>query len=156
MKLRILMSATAISGLCASTVWSADYSVKRTLQLSSSSTEVWNVVGDFCDIDDWHPDLVACTLKVIDGSLHRSVTSDDGAVYLEKRIAVDPGLSYTYRIIDSPLPIKNFTATFSIEPLDGSLVSWSARFMSDDPKMADTISEMIEIGISEIESKLAQ
>ena len=156
MKLRTTITAIAISGLWATSVWSADYNVERTLQLSSSSTEVWNLIGDFCDVDDWHPDLVACSLNVIDSGLHRSVISVDGAAYLEKRISVEPGLSYTYRIIDSPLPIENFTATFSIEPLDGSLVSWSARFSSDDPTMANTISAFIENGMSEIESKLAE
>ena len=31
-----------------------------------------------------------------------------------KRIAVEPGRSYTYAIVSSPLPIERYTATFSI------------------------------------------
>lgn len=156
MKLGSLVTAIVVTGLCTTNAWSADYKVQRTLQLSSSSTEVWNVVGDFCDIDDWHPNLQACTLKVIDGRLHRSVTTVAGTVFLEKRIAADPGLSYTYTAVHSPLPIENFTATFSIEPLDGSLISWSVRFSSDDPQMEAVVAEMLDVGIAAIESQLAQ
>lgn len=156
MKLRSLITATAIAGLCATNAWSADFKVQRTLQLSSSSTEVWNVVGDFCDIDDWHPNLQSCTLKVIEGRLHRSVVTADGAIYLEKRIANESGLSYTYTVMDWPLPIEKFTGTFSIEPLDGSLISWSVRFSSDDPEMEATVAEMLDVGIAAIQSKLAQ
>ena len=147
---------SAITGAQATSAWSADYKVERTLQLSSASTTVWNMVGDFCDIDDWHPALAACDLEVIDGSLHRNLTTVDGSVFVEKRIAVEPELSYTYKIVDSSLPIENFTATFSIESLNGSLISWSGRFSSDDPKMESAIAEMFEVGISSIESKLAQ
>ena len=156
MKLVSRLMAIAVIGLSTTHAWSADYKVHRTLQLSSSSTEVWNVVGDFCDIDDWHPYMQACALKVIEGRLHRSVTTVDGAEHLEKRIAAEPGLSYTYEIVDAPLPIENFTATFSIESLDGSLISWSARFSADDPKMEAVVTEMLDTGIAAIESKLAR
>jgi len=63
-------------------------------------------------------------------------------------------LSYTYRISASPLPIERFTATFSIEPLDGARVTWSARFSSDDPSMEATIVEFFETGLAAIESNI--
>ncbi len=156
MKLASPMTALTIAGLHATTASAADYHVQRTLQLSSPSAVVWNMVGDFCDIDDWHPALAACTLKVIDGGLHRNLTTTDGSVLIEKRIAVEPGLSYTYTIVESSLPIENYVATFSVESLDGSLISWSGSFTSDDPRMEAAIAEMYDAGLSAIESHLAQ
>lgn len=149
-KLPLWTTATVISGLLATDAWSADYETMRTLQLPLSTTEAWHVVGDFCDIDDWHPDIRACSLKVIEGRLHRVLTTTDGAESVERRIAVEPGLSYTYKLVSSSLPIENYTATFSIEPNDGSRISWSARFSSDDPAMEAAVAEMFETGLSAI------
>ncbi|SMC12176.1 Polyketide cyclase / dehydrase and lipid transport [Roseovarius aestuarii] len=155
MKLTTLLTVTAIVGFHSTGAWSADYKVQRTLQLTAPSTEVWNLIGDFCDIDDWHPSLTACSLSVRDGGLHRTLTTADGDEFVEKRIANEPGLAYTYSIVSSPLPIENYTATFSIEPLNGSLISWSGRFSSEDPAMETTISEIYDAGLSAIEAALA-
>ena len=71
-------SIAVISLLCATSASSADYKVKRSLELPIQSTAVWHLIGDFCDIDDWHPNVQACALKVMDGSLVRVLTMDDG------------------------------------------------------------------------------
>ncbi len=131
-----------------------NYQVERTLQLSLPGTETWHLIGDFCDIDDWHPGVSACALKVIEGRLHRVLTTTDGAEIVERRIAVEQGLSYTYKITQSPFPIEKYTATLSIEPQDGTRISWNARFSSDDPSMEATIVEWIEAGLAAIESGL--
>lgn len=156
MKLTALITVTAIAGLHSTGAWAADYEVRRTLQLTASATEAWNLVGDFCDFDDWHPGLKACSLKVMDGELHRVLTTTDGAEIVHKRIALEPGLSYTYTISNSPLPVENYTATFSIESLDGSLISWSGRFSSDDPTTEATIAEFYETGLAAIETALGE
>lgn len=152
MKLSALMTVAAISGLIATGAWSTDYKVKRTIQLPVSTTQVWSLIGDFCDIDDWHPDIKACMLKVIDGRLHRVLTDTDGSESVQQRIAVEPGLSYTYKILSSPLPLEKYTATFSIEPHDGSRVTWSARFSTDDLRTGAAIAEMYDTGLSAIAS----
>lgn len=151
MKPTALMTVTAIAGILAAEARSADYQVQRSIQLPASSTEVWHLVGDFCDIDDWHPDISACDLKVIEGRLHRVLKTTDGGEIVEQRIAAEAGLSYTYKIAASPLPIDRYTATFSIEPGEGSRVSWSARFSSDDPATEAAIIDMFATGLSAIE-----
>lgn len=153
MKPNAMMIAT-LAGFLATGAGAAEYQVQRTLQLPFPSTEVWHMIGDFCDIDDWHPDIGGCALNATEGRLERVLTTTDGAEIVERRIAVEPGLSYTYRISASPLPIERFTATFSIEPLDGARVTWSARFSSDDPTMEATIVEFFETGLAAIESNI--
>ncbi len=146
---------TAICTLCATAAWSADYHIKRSLELSAPALEIWSTIGDFCDIDDWHPNVSACALKVVDGSLVRVIITDVGDEIVQKRIAEEPGLSYTYRTISSSLPIENFTATLSIEHFGKPLIMWSGSFSSDDPTTEQTVVENIEVGLSEIESILA-
>lgn len=151
MKLIALIAVAGILGLQAPPVRAADYEVTRSLQLPNSVTEVWNEIGDFCDLDDWHPAFKACSLKVIDGRLHRILVTVDGAELMQKRIATEPGLSYTYTTTNSKLPIENYVATFFIEPNDGSLISWSGRFSSDDPEAKAAIAEIYETGLDAIE-----
>ena len=155
MKLIKLVAAAAVPALSAIGAQSAEYQIDRTLQLSAPAADTWQRVGDFCDVDDWHPALKGCTLKVIDGSLHRVLTTEEGAELVQKRIAAEPGLSYTYRLVSSPLPVEKYTATFSIAPTGGSLISWSVRFTSDDPTAESEIAEMLETGLAAMESALA-
>ena len=142
---------TAASLFCATTAWSADYKVKRSIEISASSTEAWHVVGDFCDIDDWLPGVKACALKVMDGSLVRVLMTDAGQQVIQKRIAREAGLSYTYKTVTADLPFENFTATFAIEPGDMVRIVWTANFSSEDPEMEQVVVQDIEAGLSAIE-----
>ena len=155
MKHMMKIAATTVSALGATAAWSADYQVKRSLELSAPAAEVWHLIGDFCDIDDWHPDVSACALKVVDGSLVRVVTTNAGDEIVQKRIAEEPGLSYTYKTVSSTLPVEGFTGTLSIEPFGKPLIMWSGRFSSDDPAMEQVIVDEIEAGMSAIEGILS-
>ena len=148
-------AATAICLLCATAAWSADYKVKRSLELHTPPTETWHLIGDFCDIDDWHPDVRGCSLKATDGRLTRVLTTNAGDEIVQQRIAQEAGLSYTYRIISSSLPVEKFTATLSIEPTGNPLIEWSANFSSDDPAMEQVVVEEIEAGLAAIDKILA-
>ncbi|MDJ0639122.1 MAG: SRPBCC family protein [Paracoccaceae bacterium] len=148
-------SAIAASLLCATTAWPADFQVKRSIELPSSTLQVWQLIGDFCDIDDWHPKISSCALKVMDGSLARVLTTDTGAKVTQKRIAREEGLSYTYKTVSSSLPIENLTATLSVQPGENLLIEWIANFSSDDPDMESVVVDDIEAGLSAIETILA-
>lgn len=145
------LAVTAVSSLMATSVWAADYNVTRTLQLAHSTADVWRHIGGFCDVDDWHPRVVECELKVIDGKLHRVLTTDIGDQFIDQRIAKEKGLSYTYSSSQTPLPVDNFIATLSIEPLEGAQVTWSASFSSEDPTMEAKVVDLIEAGLAGIE-----
>lgn len=114
--------------------------------------EVWHLIGDFCDIDDWHPKVSSCALKVMDGSLVRVLTTDNGDQVTHKRIAQEDGLSYTYKTISPALPIEKFTATLSVQPGENLLIEWIANFTSDDPAMERVVVEDIEGGLSAIKN----
>ena len=148
-------SLIAASLFCATAAWPADFQVKRSIELPASPSLAWRLIGDFCDIDDWHPQVSSCALKVLDGSLVRVLTTDTGDQVTQKRIAREEGLSYTYRTVNSTLPIEKFTATLSVQPGENLLIEWNANFSSDDPDMEDVVVGDIEAGLSAIESILA-
>ena len=54
----VKFSVAAASLLYATAAWPEDFQVKRSLELPSSTPQVWHLIGDFCDIDDWHLSLI--------------------------------------------------------------------------------------------------
>lgn len=144
------------ASLFATGTLAADYTLERAIEVPSSPQDSWNFVGDFCDIDDWHPAISACRLKVIDGALHRVLTLADGGEFVEKRVAVEPGLSYTYRIVSSPLVLDSYTSTLSITAGDPTTITWSGRFSSDDPGMEEVVAGIYETGLAAIGAHLSK
>ena len=150
----VKFSVAAASLLYATAAWPEDFQVKRSLELPSSTPQVWHLIGDFCDIDDWHPNVSACSLKVLDGSLTRVLTMDTGEQVIQTRIAQEEGLSYTYRTVSSALPIEKFTATLSVQPGENLLIEWIANFSSVDLAMESAVVADIEEGLLAIERML--
>ena len=148
----VKFSTIATSLLCATAAWPADFQVKRSIELQSATPQVWHLIGDFCDIDDWHPNVSSCALRVMDGSLVRVLTTETGDKKIQKRIAREEGLSYTYKTVNSLLPIEKFTATLSVQPGENLLIEWIANFSSDDPDMERVVVGDIEAGLSAIEN----
>lgn len=127
------------------------YTVTRSVDISGSPDEAWQAIGDFCDIDDWHPSITSCVLKSIDGSVHRNLTLADGAEVVEKLVAVDAGgLSLTYAIVTAPLALDRYTATLSITRGDPSTVTWSGRFTTDDPALEAFFEGFYDAGLAVI------
>ena len=98
--------------------------------------KVWALARDFNGHHAWHPliaesrieddlpsDRVGCV---------RNFTLSDGAHLRERLLSFsDLERSFTYNIIDSPLPIRNYLATFSCKPVtegDKTFVEWCAEF----------------------------
>ena len=156
MKHVIPVSLFCVFGVFATGSLAETYSVSRTLETNASSQTVWHLIGDFCDIDDWHPAITACDLKVIEGGLHRVLQLADGAEFLEKRVASESGLSYTYSIETSPLPIERYVGTLSVTAGDATTITWTTRFKSDDPEMEAFVGSIFDAGMAEIAAQLAQ
>ena len=140
----------------ASMAMADSYTVNRSIEITADPEAVWQAVGDFCDVDDWHPAVMACALKAQDGSVHRRLTLADGAEFFEKLVAVEQNVSYTYRIVESPLPVTNYVATFSIARGNPNQITWSGRFRSDDPEMEAVIAGIYEAGLAELSSQFGE
>lgn len=99
--------AAAALALSASSAFATEYTLTSSATVAADSATVWSAIGDFCDIDDWHPGIVSCVLEARDGVVHRQLTLGDGAPVLEQLVASEPGVSYSYKIVEAPLPITD-------------------------------------------------
>ncbi len=89
----------------------------------------------------------------------RTLTLKDGGVIKEKLL--DAGsMSYRYAIIESPLPVKNYEAQFSVTPDDDDLdeinVVWSATYDANgkpDKEARGVIDGIFKAGIESIKAE---
>ena len=95
-----------------------------------TAAQAWALIGDFCGVTAWHPAIAKCETSVRDGARIRTLTTKEGAVFVEKLAKWDDeGTSYTYEILESPLPVKNYVSTLKVEEDDepGKVaITWSS------------------------------
>lgn len=140
---------------CFSTAASA-VEVKKEIILSTDTATTWQKIGGWCDIADWHPAVTKCEVIKKGDDTFRNLTLGNGAKVFEKLINRTKS-SYTYTILESPLPVANYTATISVTP-DGkkTKVTWSGIYDAKgatDKKAADTMAGVYQGGLDAIQKK---
>lgn len=128
---------------------------------AGSASGVWAAIGDFCGIGSWHPAVASCELSEKDGATMRTLTLKDGGKILEKQTAFDAGaMSYSYEIVESPLPVANYKSTIKVVDKDGgATIDWSGTFdakgASDDDAVK-TIAGIYQAGVDSLAEKTAR
>lgn len=150
---RILSSAIAAMGFLVGPA--------SALEVASSATvpgtpdAVWQKIGDFCAIQAWHPAVAKCEQTDEGGATHRTLTLADGGTIKEKLVQ-QTDTSYTYEIVESPLPVENYRATFSVlADGDRTRVDWRGSFDAKGQSDADAkavISDIYKGGLEQIAS----
>jgi len=104
---------------------------------AASADAVWAKVGDFCGISRWHPAIEKCALSA-DGKM-RTLSLKGGGTVVEKLEKRDDTMrSYSYSIIDGPLPVANYVSTISVaNEGSGSIVTWSGKYDAKGASDAD-------------------
>ncbi len=95
---------------------------------AASVDAVWAKVGDFCGIANWHPAIEKCVLSA-DGKTRTLSLKGGGSIVekLEKRD--DAQHSYSYSILEGPLPVANYMSTISVtKDGSGSMVMWTGHY----------------------------
>ena len=103
---------------------------RRRSEVPGNPQTIWAFAGDFCSIKDWHPLVADCKETQEGNDTFRTLTLKDGGMIKEKLTDKDD-LSYSYEIVESPLPVKNYKAKFWVEPDDEperTAVYWEAEF----------------------------
>lgn len=97
-------------------------------QLPAAADAVWEIVGGWNTLPAWHPAVVASE-GAGDGLLRR-VRLADGTEITERLEHFDRAArTYTYVIIESPLPLSRYRSTIRVETFaDGARVDWSTEF----------------------------
>lgn len=158
-KLALMAAILALSG-CTADIDEIPLQVRKTMEVPLGISEVWAQVGDFCAIGDWHPVVAECSLVEEDGVTHRMLTLGDGGLIKEAHTGAEDN-SYSYVIIEGPLPVKDYQATFVATGDDSNTtLTWTANFFADgvpDDEAAELIGNVVfDAGLAAIRDKLEQ
>jgi mxaD protein len=137
--MRKLLSAAALLALTftAPASWAdppKTLKVTKTINIDAPVDKVWDAVKDFDSLPKWHPGFSAD--KITKGENNkpgavRQLTVKDGPSFTEELVSFDDAAhSYRYRIIDSPLPLRDYVSSVAVKPgaKGGSHVTWTGHF----------------------------
>jgi mxaD protein len=142
--------------LAASAAQAGELKVEREMTIDKAPATVWKMVGDFNALDVWHPAVASSTATGSKPGATRLLTLGNGATISEKLLARDPARhSYSYAILKSPLPVKNYKSTLQLKPTaDGkTLMTWSSTFEAngaDDAKAQEVIQGIYDAGLAKV------
>lgn len=102
--------------------------VSMTQDLNVSADQLWQMIGHFNALPDWHPAVENSELSKAGQT--RTLSLAGGGTIVEKlESADDDSKTYTYSIVDSPLPVKNYVSTIKVSGSgDNATVEWSSEF----------------------------
>jgi hypothetical protein len=130
--------------------------VNKKIAAPGDPEDVWDMISDFCSIQDWHPAVVECDESEEGGDTYRLLTLKDGGKFKEKLLDKDDE-SYTYAIIESPLPIKNYKSKIWVEEdpreSDRTVIHWDGTFDANgvsDEEAAKIIAGIYTDGLKSI------
>jgi hypothetical protein len=116
----------------------------------ASVDAIWAKIGDFCGIGNWHPAIEKCALSA-DGKT-RTLSLRGGGTIVEKLEKRDDAThSYSYSIVEGPLPVANYTSTISVaKEAAGSTITWSGKYDAkgaSDTDAKKTIDGIYQAGV---------
>lgn len=131
------LALAAALGLSASAALAVD--VQQEAEVAATPRAVWKMIGAFCSIKDWHPALAGCEQSRSPQGTFRTLTLKDGGKINEK-LTAEGSRTYSYAIVESPLPVKNYSAKLAVVPGSGantSKIVWTAKFDANGKSDAD-------------------
>jgi hypothetical protein len=147
--------------LAVSTASAYALEVKKRTEVPGVSQTIWAFAGAFCAIKDWHPAVADCQETNEGDVTYRTLTLKDGGKIKEKLID-KADTSYSYEIVESPLPVKNYKAKFWVQPDDEperTAVYWAAEFDANGASDQDArkkINDILTAGIKGIKQMALQ
>jgi hypothetical protein len=158
----ILSAVVAATGASAASLSSSQkLEVKAATSVDVLTKALWDRFGTWCGIAEWHPAVRSCTEGKEGDATYRSLSLQDGGKIKEKLLSAGPA-TYRYSIVESPLPVKNYEAEFSVVPSQSNKdeveIVWSAAYDAADGKSdADAqgaIDGIFKDGLASIKTKL--
>ncbi|KAB1073524.1 SRPBCC family protein [Methylobacterium planeticum] len=150
--------ACAGLGLLAGTVPGLALDVQKSVDVAAPPAKVWQTIGDFCGIGSWHPAIETCAPSEKDGKKIRTLSLKGGGSIVEEQVIRDDKvMSYTYVILESPLPVSDYKSTIAVAPEGaGSKVTWDGTFNAKgapDTVAKDAIEGIYTSGLKAIADK---
>lgn len=110
----------------------------RTTMLAADPDQIWSLVRQFDELASWHPQVPPSEMEgnanpTTPGATRR-FTIDGRVVAREELIDHDDHRrTYSYKVLDQPLPISDFIARIEVlRAPDGAEVRWHATYTGAD------------------------
>ena len=121
--------------------------------LAVPADRLWDMIGRFNALPDWHPGVESSELTE-EGQTRKLSLVGGGSIIEKLEHKDDHSRTYTYSIVDSPLPVKNYTATLKVTGEgDNSSVEWSSEFEthgSSDNAAMKAIEDVYQTGLDNL------
>lgn len=132
-------------------------SVSTTLRVPAD--EVWDVVGGWNALPDWHPEVERSTLDR--GGHLRRLRLAGGTELTEKLEKFDSGeRTYTYSITACPLPFSNYVSTIRVREEEGACtIEWSSTFTptgAPETDVAQSLKDFYQAGFDNLRKLLTR
>ncbi len=120
--------------------------VSMSMKIAAPARRVWELVGAFNALPDWHPAVEKSEIEGEDGrkgTVRRLSIIGGGGTIVERLEDVDDNARrYSYSILQGPRPVANYQATIRVnEEEDGKscTVEWSSEFDAAGTPEADAV-----------------
>jgi hypothetical protein len=157
--MRLMKLALAALALVATSGSAYAIDVNKKNEVTGQMLVVWTIASDFCSIKDWHPAVADCKESKEGEDTFRTLTLKDGGV-IKERLTGSDETSYSYEILESPLPVKNYQAKLWVEEddrnPDRTVIHWDATFEANgasDEEAKKTISDIFAAGLKGLKQK---
>src|SRR3546814_7926879 len=135
--------------------WSSDVCssdlVSVSQKIPASAQQVWEMIGNFNSMADWHPLVQRSELEK--GGTVRRLTMPDGSTLVETLVSEDgKERIYQYAIPDGQLPLSGYRATIRVsEDADGNCTAeWEGEFEPKSTDAEDLISGLYKTGFDNL------
>ena len=123
--------------------------VDLSTKLPVSADIVWQTIGGFSSIAQWHPAIESSEETSEDGATIRTLALAGGAGTVVEKLETlnDKERSCTYSIVSSPMPLSNYEATLRVRA-DGPMsctVEWSSQFDAEGASENDAAAAVRQV-----------
>lgn len=155
MSIRHTILAAGLAALCATPALALE--AKKQVSVDASADDTWAAIREFCSIAVWHPAVENCVLSQANGRPMRTLSLKGGGTIVEEETGRDDaGRSYSYAIIESPLPVANYQSTIHVEDDGGTVIEWEGKFDAKGAPDAEAVKVIEGIYQSGLESIAAK
>lgn len=159
------MSVISLGVIAESVAAAPQLVVSESVLIAASPDVVWATIRNFGDMA-WHPAIRSTVLQPESagkGLAVRCLTLKDDGVIVEQLLDNDDAHRIQrYTILESPLPVMGYEATFVVAAGEGgtSVLGWQARFLRkpdaavNDGALAEMIGGMFTAGLDSLKKRL--
>ena len=117
--------------------------VSMSMDLGVSADQVWELIGGFNALPNWHPAVEKSEIEGEGAGSVRTLHLAGGGTITERLERLDDaGKVYNYSIISSPLPVANYNSTIRLHETDdgkGCKVEWESDFQAAGAPEGDAV-----------------